>query len=491
MTEVIDREHEQRELRALLDTGAPKLALVYGRRQVGKTWLLTHTWPADLTFYWTASATTPAQNRVQLIRDLAQWSGEDLHADDYPTWRTVFNLLLDLRSPSPLVTVLDEFQYLGDDTAPLSQVASELNAAWERRRPRRPLVFVISGSAMGTLEAFDAGGAPLHGRFAWKGELHPFDYWYAARMTAFRSLRDRTRAYAVFGGTPRYLAAVQASRPLGENVARLMLAPRGEVRGLVETAVLQEQGLRDVPKYAAIMRAIGSGRTGLNEIGQRAGLPTDTALRDKVQRLIALGYIQQFRNLGAKSTVPFRYRIADPAFSFYYHFVARHETALERHDAAAIWRAAVAPRLDTYVGRIFERVAEQAYTRLQARMRLPVVEEWGSWEGRDRSGESLELDIAAVLTDDRVLTGAVKWNNAPLDESWHLKHLAMLDRLAASGVKWAHAAQRADAPLLYVAAGGFTKAFVRSARASRRHIYLMTLSDLYGKGAARRRADDT
>ena len=476
---LIDREHEQQELRALLGEGAPRLALLYGRRRVGKTWLLTHTWPPERTFYWTASATTPAQNREQLIRDVAAWSGATLVPEDYPTWRTVFRLLLDLRAPEPLVVVLDEFQYLGDDARELAAVASELNAAWEQRRPPRALVFVISGSAIRTLEALDAGGAPLHGRFAWKAELLPFDYWHAAQMAAFRSLRDRARAYAIFGGTPRYLAAVKPGRSLGDNAARLALAPRGEVRGLVETAVLQEQGLRDIPKYQAILRAIGGGGTELNEIGQKAGLPSDTTLRDKVERLVGLGYVQQYRNLGARATVPFRYRIADPAFAFYYQFVARNEAALERTDASRIWREAVLPQLDGYVGRVFERIAEQAYHRLQPGLRLPVVKEWSRWEGKDRDGESLELDIAAPLTDGRVLTGAVKWNTRPLDRKWHSHHLQMLDRLARSGMKWAHDARSPEAPLLYLAAGGFTREFEQAARASRDQVYLWTLHDLY------------
>lgn len=483
MSHLVDREQERQELRALLERGMPVLALLYGRRRVGKTYLLTHTWPAERTFYWTASATTPAQNREQLVRDVAAWSDEELRLEDYPTWRTVFRVLLDLRAPAPLVVVLDEFQYLGEDPRELAAVASELNAAWEQRRAPRALVFVISGSAIRTLEALDGAGAPLYGRFAWKAELHPFDYWHAAQMAGFRSLRDRARAYGVFGGTPRYLAAVRPSRSLAENGARLALAPRGEVRGLVETAVLQEQGLRDVPKYQAILRAIGGGRTELNEIGQKAGMPNDTSLRDKVERLVALEYVRPYRNLGAGATVPFRYRIADPAFAFHYEFVARYEAALEVTDPLRIWREAVVPRLDSYLGHVFERIVEQAYRRLQSRRRLPVVTEWGRWEGRDRAGESLELDVAARLADGRVLTGAVKWNAKPLDRRWHLRHIEMLDRLASSGVKWAHAASDRDAPLLYVAAGGFMKEFETAARSSREHVHLWTLADLYGTRA--------
>jgi len=477
MSQLIDREHEQQELRELLQSRSPQLALLYGRRRLGKTHLLTHVLPAQETFYWTASATTSAQNREQLIRDIASWTEESLDSKDYPTWRTIFRLLLEL--PRLQAIVLDEFQYLGEDPRELAGVCSELNAAWEQRRPPRALTFVLAGSAVRTLEALDEGGAPLHGRFAWKASLQPFNYWYCAQMASFRSSRDRIGAYGIFGGTPRYLDALRPTQSLADNAARLMLAPRGEVRGLIETAILQEQGLREIAKYQAIMRSIGNGCTEVNEIAQRSGLALDTSLRDKIERLIDLGYVSKTRNLGAKSTTPFRYHLSDPAFAFYYEFVSHNEAALERTDPRYFWRHVIGPRFDTYLGHVFERVASQAYEWLQPRLRLPVVREWGRWEGRDRNGQSLEIDIAATLADGRVLTGAVKWNSRPLEAKWHLHHLNALERLAQSGVKWAHAAQDEDSPLLYLAAGGFTRDFVNVARASRRHVYLWSLSDIF------------
>jgi hypothetical protein len=50
---------------------------------------------------------------------------------------------------------------------------------------------------------------------------------------------------------------------------------------------------------------------------------------------------------------------------------------------------------------------------MQPRLRLPVVLEWGRWEGKDREGALLDINVAAPLADGRVLTGAVKWNARP------------------------------------------------------------------------------
>lgn len=349
---------------------------------------------------------------------------------------------------------------------------------------------MLAGSSVRTLEALDEGGAPLHGRFAWKAALQPFNYWYAAKMANFRSTRDRIGAYGIFGGTPRYLDALKLTQSLADNAARLMLAPRGEVRGLVETAILQEQGLREIAKYQAIMRSIGNGCTEVNEIAQRSGLTVDTPLRDKIERLIDLGYVSRTRNLGSKSTSPYRYHISDPAFAFYYEFVSHNEAALERTDPAYFWRHVIEPRMDTYLGRIFERVAEQAYQWLQPTLQLPVVREWGRWEGKDRQRQSLEVDIAATLADGGVLTGAVKWNTKPLEARWHLHHLNCIERLAQAGVKWAHAAQAHDSPLLYLASGGFTREFIDVARASRSTVYLWSLADVFKprSGKARKRS---
>lgn len=480
---LVNRDAEQAALRRLAESGRAHLALVTGRRRVGKTYLLTCTWGERASFYFTASKTTPEVNRRQLIKDLAAWSGEDLRPEDYPTWRAVFTLLLDLRAPDPLVVVLDEFQYLGEGEAGAAEVASELNAAWERqaRRPasERPFLLVLSGSAVGTMEALAGGGGPLYGRFSWHGRLRPFGYWHTAEMVPFPDLRERALAYGVFGGTPRYLAAVDATRPLAENATDLLLDPKGEVRLLVETALDQEEGLRDVSKYRAILRAVASGQTTRNEIAQGAGLGNDRALRDKLERLIELGYIETRTNIDARPTAAVRYGVADAAFRFYERFVEPNRSVLERAPAERVWADAVVPALDRHMGHEFERMAVEAYDRRTAGLGLPLVAEWGRWEGVDRDRRPVEIDLVARLVGGGVLTGEVKWNGEPVGVGVHEAHLDKLRRMAASGRGWAHEALEPGTSLLYVAAGGFAEGFRRAAEADGHAVTCWSLEDLY------------
>jgi hypothetical protein len=82
----------------------------------------------------------------------------------------------------------------------------------------------------------------------------------------------------------------------------------------------------------------------------------------------------------------------------------------------------------------------------------------------------------------------VKWNSKPLELHWHFHHLEALDRLADAGFKWAHEAKHGHSPLLYVAAGGFTKEFLSAARASsRERVYCWTLADLFKTFGRQRR----
>lgn len=477
---VVDREEPRRVLRELLARQGPNIALLYGRRRVGKTFLLNHTWPAERTFYFVAAETTEAINRVELIAAVNRQFGPSLAPEDYPTWRTVFRLLFELGAPDPIAVVLDEFQYLVDADP---SIPSQLTAVFDVHRDRRPFVLALSGSVIRTMEQLAAGGAPLYGRLAASLPLAPFDYVDAAAMMPFPDARTCAVAYGIYGGTPRYLASLRPDRSLAENVAADVLDPGGQVRIQVESVIDQERGLRSTEAYRAIVRAVGSGRTQLNAIAQYAAIPVGTPLRQMLNALVELGYLGAHRNFGAARNAVYRYRLADPALQFHAALVELYRSELARNAPIDVWEEYIAAHVDTYMGLVFERIAEQAYRRLRAANRLPMVEEWGRWEGVDKTGASREVDVVARLSDGRMLTGAVKWGG--LDLGVHNRHLRALEALAGSGQGWAREALEQHAPLIYVTGESFPPDFAVRAEADGHTVLAWTLNDIY---RARRRA---
>ncbi len=147
--------------------------------------------------------------------------------------------------------------------------------------------------------------------------------------------------------------------------------------------------------------------------------------------------------------------------------------------ANEVWRTSVAPALDTYMGKAFEGMAHQAYTRYHEDWGLPADTAWSRWEGQDRNRRSIELDIVATVDDGRTLLGEIKWSSRPIGPDPHTRLLRDIEDLANSGHKWAHDAMRPDgARYIYYAAAGFTDSFEALARQDSR-IRLISLRDMY------------
>lgn len=479
----VNRERELARLNQLANQDGHHLALVYGRRRIGKTYLLTHAWQ-DKALYFTASATSASINRRALLREAQAWTDIELRPDDHPTWRTLFRTLFELQPDSPLVVVLDEFQYLASDDEGLREIASELNAVWEGGiRRDAALLVVLSGSAVHTLRELESGGSPLYGRLDWRCRLEAFDYWDAAKFVDWPP-RDKVQLYAAFGGTPKYLDAVESSTDIESNIVSLMLASDGPVRMQVETAIEQEEGLRDVASYRAVLASVGLKRPTIGEIAASMGRPKDNALKRIVKRLVDLGYLSEEKNFDAPRNQQKRYRLSDPAQRFYYGLVLPNESAIANAGEGEVWSQRLEPSTwPTYVGfEVFEDIVRQAYLRFGNERDLPAIETWGRWQGQDREGQDLEIDIVARALDKTILTGSIKFTRQPANAAVFLDHVGALQRLTRSGKKWAHRALEDDSIMLFVSAAGFSDSFHEVANEVRQRVICWDLSDIYPTG---------
>jgi hypothetical protein len=522
MPNVVGRAREETALRELLaSTTGRRLAWMQGRRGLGKTFLLLNAWPAGVrVFHFSAGFTTAGQNRQALADAVFRFTGR-LPENTTPgsLAQILAPILAPITSPSrraPTVLILDNCDFLTDGRLPSVRALGHEIAEWLGRGTAtdalpetaagtaphamtdEQVLLVLCGGMTEMREMLAGPDAPLSGQFDWTCDLPPLDYWSTLQLAPYTSPRDRTVLYAVFGSAPQYVAHLRPTGGITDNIARLCLARHGAVRQTVESALLREPGIRDHATYHALLRAMGAGCSSVADIHRAAMVPRDstsadrsttdlTATRAKLERLIALGYVRRERNFGARHTQAFRYLLEDSAFAFHYTFVPQHEALLERTDPRVVYDQHIAPRFDEFVTVRLTNLATQAYDRLQPIRRLPVVAEWGWWEGRtgsrrqQRERRLARIDLIARLDDDRVMTGGLHWHPDPVGAAAFAQHLEVLRGLAEAGEAWAERALRPDAPVLWVSAAGFREDFARAIRATHRESILLSLDALFRK----------
>ena len=212
----VGRQHEMSWLDGELaraDRGRGRLVAVRGRRQVGKSRLLTE-WVERTgrpSLYYQARGATP-EFELAAFSDAARRSSLSGLADlvdagvTWPSWDAALGTLartLDDQGPAPVV-VIDEFPYLiGDDSC----IEGVLQAIWDHQLSRRPILLILVGSDLAMMETIATYGRPLYGRVDTQRQLDPLGIPDVAKLLDVAAT-DAIDTYLMTGGFPKIIASL-------------------------------------------------------------------------------------------------------------------------------------------------------------------------------------------------------------------------------------------------------------------------------------------
>ena len=402
-----------------------QMALLYGRRRLGKTYLLQRFFAGGSSgsnapdtprphCYYLADQTTSGTQRAEFAAQLLEAQPDPgVPAGEISvSW----NALLRYASQAARVqaartgerfgVVLDEFPYLVEQSPELPSV---LQAWWDREGLHSPLFLVLCGSQLSAMAALGEENQPLYGRFNSGILLLPpllydeVSAFYAGHPRY--GIPERLTMYGILGGTPRYHALVDPTRPMAEQVVDILLRPQGPLSSEVQF-LLGSQQIREVAPYNAVLGAIATGTTRYSNILDTAGVERGS-LPNILRSLGELGWIRRERPFGEASDRRALYRVADPFLAFWYRFAGPLASALQFSDPALVYEERIAPHLPDYMGwHVFEEVCHQWLRRRgRARLGLTVLEAGRYWS---RDGK-VEIDIMASLKSGYFLFGECKW----------------------------------------------------------------------------------
>jgi len=398
MPEFVNRAEELSRLRELYGSDEAEVAVIFGRRRLGKTALVRESLDGyDEHVVYQARQKTSALQLQQFV---------DAAAESYPgvtrvrrDWEVVLEYLAD----QDAIVVLDEFPYLVEQDESLPSV---LQALFDHELADSSATVVLVGSSISMMEeAALLGNSPLYGRSSLKLDVRqlPFD----AAMQFFEDdlpPEDQVYTWGVFGGVPYYLEEVAADASLAENVQRTVLSRHGSLHDEPDYVLRME--LREPTRYFSILEAIAGGNTSRNEIAGTTGIDYNQ-LSKYLNRLSRLRLVDQHvpvteqRERSKRS----RYRIRDPFFRFWFRFV--YGTG-DRYDELGdeAYEVLVEPELADFVSRSFEDLCCRALRTLYPEY---TITDTGQWWYDDH-----EVDVVGLTTGETLVAGECKFQRSPL-----------------------------------------------------------------------------
>lgn len=457
----IDRRSELAALEHAWAARDGQLVIMYGRRRIGKSALLSRFTSDRAVAYYVAAR----QLKRDQLADLGGVLGR-VAAGFRPgrpprlalaDWDEVLRVVTDAARTRRVGLIIDEFPYLVDSDPSLPSL---IQRWWDQTGASANIMLILAGSHQAMMQSLIAYDGALHGRPTVTIPLRALDYYQAANFVPGWSPDDRIRAYAVAGGVPAHLRLFDDQRDLYREILRLAYSPDGRL--FTEAASLLQTEFNEPRTYESVLRAIAGGESQPSRIAQHAGLSGANTVGPYLERLVSLGIVDRRTlppEVGDLRPRTSRYVIADHYLRFYFRMVDPHRSAIQVGQGDDVLHAMWPEAFDHFVSLAFEDVV-RGYLRLRRRPGGRPLTYIGPWwfDGGD-------IDAAGMIGGRLAVAAEARWSKTYVKP-------ADLDELRANA---ARVSPGSSPELMLVSRGGFDPN-LRAVAVTR-----VTLADLFRK----------
>lgn len=412
---IIGREHEKKILKDAVESCSPEFVAVYGRRRIGKTYLIKHYFKGEFDFYMTGAYNSSLTDQLaNFQQQLADYSGEKRPRPK--SWREAFHQLKEYLSSlnkDKIIVFIDELPWL--DT-PRSRFIGALEFFWNSWGDSQDnLKFIVCGSATTWMThklIGDRGG--LHNRVTRRIYLAPFNLNETEQMLHSMGIiwnrHQIIECYMTMGGTPFYLAKLDRSQSVAQNIDRLFFHHSGELRK--EYDILFRSLFKDSKIYRKIVELLANKAVGLTrgDIKEALNISDGGKLTEAIDNLITCDFIRSYNSFGKKEKNKL-FQLTDLFTLFYLKQVK------DNQDGEMAWSLAIdSPKRRAWSGYAFEQVCLHHITQIKSALGVAGVQSSiSSWIGEQDGKKLGQIDMVIDRRDEIINLCEMKFSLNPYD----------------------------------------------------------------------------
>lgn len=418
----IGRERELASLNEFYEKDGIGMTVIYGRRRIGKSTLITEFVKDKKTIFYTATKVGKNRNLELFSRQVVDLFMPGVENISFNTIEAVFDFIDKNVKDDKLVLVIDELPYWAEkDDALLSVLQKYIDTIWNDKN----LKIILCGSALSFMEKkVLSEKSPLFGRRDSQIKLEAFSYLDAAEFVPDYSNEDKAICYGITGGVARYLAMIDPEKSIDENIVRLFFRTDGYLYD--ETRNLLTQEFSDISIVNNIVEQIASGENTLNIIAGKIGEKEQTVLYS-LDKLINVGLVEKKKCItDEKNKKKTQYVLKDYMFKFWYEFIPKATSVIEIGQGELYYTKVVKPALHSFMGTVFEDMCryytlKQGIEGAYGCFITSVGSWWGTESITDKNGgvrtQSTDIDVVAISEiDKKAVIGECKFKNEKIDK---------------------------------------------------------------------------
>lgn len=406
---MIGRKKELKFLNEQFEMQQNSMVILYGRKGIGKTTLVTEFLRSKSGFYYCAKDCSEQEQQLLMK---AEWqNGENLKINGDGYIDILRAALARAPKGAKLIIVIDEMYAAirqGDN------FIEALKEFWEENSGMNNLMLVLSTSSVQWVEnsmvkTMGSFAAQITG---WK-KLYGFGFLEIVNRFPGISSKEAVYIYGILGGVPGYMDMWNPNDSIKENIISLFLDKNSLMYHEPENFLKSE--LRELALYNTILANLACGRQKLNQLYERTGF-SRAKISVYLKNLIEFDVVEKVFSYDAvnhENVQKGLYGIKDPLIHFWYRFVFPNLSALEAGESEYVYDNIVYPGLEDYLHKYFVSVCREYCDLLNVYKKLPVTYDLcESWYGKEGN---IDL-IAKDNSSDSIIIGSCKWSLQAMDE---------------------------------------------------------------------------
>jgi AAA+ ATPase superfamily predicted ATPase len=420
MGKIIGRNLEQALLKEAIDNDKSELIALYGRRRIGKTYLIREYFKTSIVFEMSGLFGGSLKDQLETFSKELVKRTKRTELETAKSWFQAFTMLesyLDkFKSESKKVIFIDEFPWIA---TPKSKFLMAFENFWNTYCTKRnDLIVVICGSAASYMvQKIIKNKGGLHNRITRKIRLLPFNLYETEAFLLKNGIKftryDVIQIYMTLGGVPHYLEKLSKGLSASQNIDKLCFSKDGVLND--EFNQLFASLFDDSERHMKLIKTLAKSNKGLtrNELINQSKISSSGDFTSKLEELIESGFVTDYPYYQNKKQLTL-YRLSDEYSRFYLKFIDNN-----KNGGAGTWQKLYTTQSYlSWSGFAFETLCLKHIQQIKKALRIDAIYTTSSsW-----FNENAQVDLLIDRSDNVMQLCEMKFYNAvfTIDKSYYL-----------------------------------------------------------------------